>query len=76
VAAPGVLIRFVGQAPVQATIYQLQKLRCGLCGQVFTAAPPIGMGGEKYDATVASMIGLLKYGNGFPFNRLDGLHRI
>ena len=28
---------------------------------------------DKYDPTVASMIGLLKYGNGLPFNRLDGL---
>ena len=34
---PGVLIRFVGNAPVRATIYELQKLRCQLCGKVFTA---------------------------------------
>ena len=27
----------------------------------------------KYDATAGSMIGLLKYGSGLPFNRLDGL---
>ena len=33
---PGVLIRLVGQAPLQATVYQLQKLRCNLCGQLFT----------------------------------------
>jgi ribosomal protein L12E/L44/L45/RPP1/RPP2 len=31
---PGVLVRLVGQAPVGATIYYLQKLRCGLCGVV------------------------------------------
>ena len=67
------LIRFVGQAPVQATVYQLQKLRCGLCGQLFTAEPPAGIGVEKYDATVGSMIALLKYGSGMPFHRLDGL---
>ncbi len=72
-ASPGVLIRFVGQAPVQATVYQLQKLRCGLCGQLFTAEPPAGIGVEKYDATVGSMIALLKYGSGMPFHRLDGL---
>jgi transposase len=75
VAQPSVLIRFVGQAPVQATVYQLQKLRCGLCGQLFTAEPPAGVGAEKYDATVASMIGLLKYGSGLPFNRCGGLQR-
>src|SRR4051794_20031888 len=35
--APGVLVRITGQPPLAATIYQLQKLRCHLCGQVFTA---------------------------------------
>lgn len=75
VAQPGVLVRFVGQAPVQATVYRLQKLRCGLCGKVFTAKPPEGVGSEKYDATVPSMIGLLKYGSGFPYNRSAGLQR-
>jgi transposase len=70
---PGVLIRIVGQAPVQAKVYELQKLRCNLCGKVFTAQEPGGIGPQKYDATVASMIALLKYGSGLPFNRLEGL---
>ena len=69
----GILLRFTGQPPVQVTIYELEKLRCGLCGQVFTAEPPAAAAVEKYDASVASMIGLLKYGNGLPFHRLDGL---
>ena len=56
----GVLIRFTGRSPVQATIYALQKLRCHVCGKVFTAQPPEGVGSQKYDATVVSMIGLLK----------------
>lgn len=72
-ASPGVLVRIVGQAPVQAKVYELQKLRCNLCGKVFTASPPEGVGEEKYDATAASMIALLKYGTGLPFNRLEGL---
>src|SRR3954465_10513735 len=71
--APGVLVRITGQPPLAATIYQLQKLRCHLCGQVFTAAAPQEAGDRKYDATAGSMIGLLKYGSGLPFNRLDGL---
>lgn len=71
--APGVFVRITGQAPLSATIYQLQKLRCHLCGQVFTAPVPAGVGGQKYDATAGSMIGLLKYGSGLPFNRLEGL---
>ena len=71
--APGVLVRITGQPPLAATIYQLQKLRCGLCGQVFTAPAPAELASEKYDASAGSMIGLLKYGSGLPFNRLEGL---
>jgi transposase len=71
--APGVVVRITGQPPLAATIYQLQKLRCHLCGQVFTAAAPPEAGNGKYDATAGSMIGLLKYGSGLPFNRLEGL---
>jgi transposase len=71
--APGVLVRVTGQPPLAATIYHLQKLRCHLCGQVFTAAAPAEADSGKYDATAGSMIGLLKYGSGLPFNRLEGL---
>jgi transposase len=71
--APGVLVRITGQPPLAAKIYQLQKLRCHLCGQVFTATAPEAAGDQKYDATAGSMIGLLKYGSGLPFHRLDGL---
>ena len=70
---PRRLIRIVGQAPLAATVYALERLRCNLCGEVFTATPPEGVGAEKYDATSASMIALLKYGSGLPFHRLERL---
>lgn len=70
---PGVLVRIVGGAPLQATVYRLQKFRCHLCGKMFTAHAPPEAGTEKYDATAVSMIGLLKYGSGLPFNRLQRL---
>lgn len=70
---PGVLVRIVGQAPLAAKVYELQKLRCNLCGKVFTARAPEGVGEEKYDATAGSMIALLKYGSGMPFNRTERL---
>lgn len=69
----GIIVRITGQPPLTATIYELQKLRCALCGQVFTAPVPEEAGERKYDASAASMIGLLKYGSGLPFNRLEGL---
>jgi transposase len=70
---PGVLVRLVGQSPIQAKIYELQKLRCNLCSEVFTAQAPEEIGTEKYDATAGSMVALLKYGTGMPFNRMEGL---
>ena len=70
---PSVIVRFVGQAPLQGTVYRMQRLRCHLCGKIFTAPAPKDVGEEKYDHTVASMIGLLKYGSGLPFNRLQRL---
>jgi transposase len=72
-AQPGVLVRVVGQAALKATVYELEKLRCNLCTDVFTAKSPEGVGAEKYDETSASMIALLKYGSGFPFHRLERL---
>ena len=48
------LVRLVGQPPIAATVYQLEKLRCNLCGELFTADPPPGVGPEKYDATTGA----------------------
>jgi hypothetical protein len=72
---PGVIVRVKGMAPLSAMVYEQEKLRCNLCGEVFTAAAPEGVGEEKYDETAASMIGQLKYGVGLPFNRIERLER-
>src|SRR5664280_2840435 len=70
---PKALVRIVGQAPLAATVYSLERLRCGACGQVFTAQEPEGVGPEKYDETAAAMIAQLKYGSCVPFYRLEQL---
>jgi transposase len=70
---PGLRVRIYGQAPIAATVYELARLRCNLCGDVFTAAAPPEAGEKKYDATAASMMAVLRYGNGFPWTRLEGL---
>ena len=72
---PKVLVRIMGQAPLAATVYSLERLRCGACGQVFTAEEPEGVGPEKYDETASAMIAQLKYGSGTPFYRLEQLER-
>jgi transposase len=70
---PAVLVRIVGMAPLSATVYEQERLRCNLCGEVFTAPAPDGVGSEKYDETAGAMIGTVKYGAGLPFNRLERL---
>ena len=70
---PATVIRITGQPPLAAKIYELERLRCNLCGKVFTAEAPEGVGCQKYDSASGAMVSLLKYGSGLPFNRLEGL---
>jgi transposase len=70
---PATLIRFVGHAPVEATVFEMERLRCNACGEVFTADAPEAAGPEKYEETAVAMIALLKYGTGVPFKRLERL---
>jgi transposase len=70
---PSSLVRFYGVAPLAATVYERDRLRCNLCGEVFTAPAPKGVGEKKYDETAQAMVGLLKYGTGLPFNRIEKL---
>ena len=73
---PKSLVRIVGQAPLAATVYELERLRCNACGQIFTAEEPEGVGPEKYDETAAAMIAQLKYGSGMPFHRLERMEEL
>lgn len=70
---PSRIVRITGGAPFQATIYELQRLRCNLCGQIFTAQAPDHAGKDKYDAKSGAMLALLKYGSGVPLYRLGKL---
>ena len=73
VKIPKTVVRITGQSPLHATVFEMQRLRCNLCGEIFTAQAPAGIGEEKYDAESGSMIALLKYGSGLPFNRVEQL---
>jgi transposase len=70
---PATLVRFVGHAPLEATVLEMERLRCNACGEVFTADEPETAGPAKYDETAVAMVALLKYGTGVPFKRLEGL---
>lgn len=70
---PAVRVRVRGQAPMAATAYEHERLRCNPCGAVIVAASPEGVGEDKYDATVPAMLSLLRFGRGTPHHRLDAL---
>jgi transposase len=72
---PAVVVRITGQAPIQATVYEMERWRCNLCGEVFTAEAPKEVGPAKWDEAASSMVGLLKYGTGTPFHRLEQLQK-
>jgi transposase len=74
---PQLFLRIEGSAPFVATVYEQEYLRCGLCGAVFTAKLPPEVGEEKkFDETAASMAAFLRYGNGLPMNRIEGLQKV
>jgi len=58
------LVRITGTA-LRATVYEPDRLRCNLCGEVF-AAPVPSAGEKKYDESAASTVALFKYGTGSP----------
>jgi hypothetical protein len=70
---PATLVRITAMAPLQACILELERLRCNACSLIFTASPPDGSSTAKYDETAQAMIGLLRYGTGLPWNRLEQL---
>ena len=86
---PRVIVKVIGQPPLVATIYKLKRLRCRLCDAIFGAAmpasnpAPLGHHSEaqpkddaqKYNASCASMLALLRYGTGMPSYRLQGLQQ-
>jgi hypothetical protein len=68
-------VRLKGQPPVGGTVYQRERLRCNLCGHVVTAELPEEAGPDKYDPSVASIVAVLRYGEGMPWNRIQRLQR-
>jgi transposase len=72
---PKTLVRIVGRPPLQATVFEMERLRCNGCGEVFAASDPPSVGPEKFDATAVATTALLKYGTGMPFNRLEQLEK-
>jgi transposase len=68
---PGVEMRLDGNALLSALRYELEKLRCSACGQIFTASVPAA-GLAKYTARARAVLALARYYLGVPWHRLEG----
>jgi transposase len=68
---PAQIVRITAQALFAATRFELEKLRCHLCGRLFTAPAPPEAGLGKYDPGVGLMLGYWRFGGGLPHYRLD-----
>src|SRR5215510_4332258 len=69
---PSVEIRIDGHGLLSAMRYELDKLRCSACGQIFTAGLPAGVGAEKYSARARAVLAVSRYYLGVPGYRLQG----
>ena len=72
----GVEIRIDGNALLSAVHYELEKLRCSGCGEIFTAALPEAAGAEKYSDRARAVMALSRYYLGVPFYRLEAFQQL
>lgn len=70
---PSSIVLLQGSPLVTGTRYDLEKARCQLCQQYFTAPLPTHLSGDKYDVTCSSVIAINHYFSGMPFSRLETL---
>ena len=65
-------IRIDGHALLSALRYELQKLRCSACGQIFTAPLPEEAGKAKYSPRARAVLAVSRCYLGLPLYRLEG----
>ena len=56
-ALPSTVVKIAGGAPLQATVFELGRLRCNLCGHIFTTPAPEEANQSKYDDSAAAFLG-------------------
>lgn len=74
---PRPVILLQGSPIITGTCYDLEKLRCSLCGAQYEATMPEEILGRfKYDETCRAAIAISRYYSGMPFKRLEGLQKL
>jgi transposase len=69
-------MRLDGNALLSAVRYELEKLRCSACGQLFTTTVSAAAGAAKYTARARAILALARYYLGLPWHRLDGFQAL
>jgi len=57
---------------LSAIRYELERLRCSACGQIFTASLPREASAEKYSARARAVLVVSRFYLGLPFYRVEG----
>lgn len=70
---PAQIVRISAQSLFAATRFELEKLRCALCGKVFIAPAPPEAGLEKYNPNVGPTLGYYRFGGGLPHYRMGNI---
>jgi transposase len=68
---PLVRLRFEGQPLARVTCYELEQLRCGACGALFSARLPQEAGQETYAPSLKVNLVLAHYHLGLPLKRIE-----
>ena len=74
-AMPSVFVHITGNAPLKSTVYERSRLRCNLCGDMYTPELPADVGDKRHDDSAAAMVAVLKYGCGMPLYRLEKMQK-
>ncbi len=75
-ATPGTVIKISGQGFAKATHYQIEKLRCNLCGHYVSASLPASVSEDKYDYAFKAQLCLMKYFMGMPLYRIEAYQKL
>ena len=75
-ATPGTVIKISGQGFAKATLYQIEKLRCSLCGYYVASSLPSSASEDKYDYAFKAQLCLMKYFLGMPLYRIEGYQKM
>ena len=64
-------LRVFAHSLVDAIVYQLEKLRCSACQEIFTAPMPENAQTQTYDESVSVVLAFYHYYMGLPFKRIE-----